>query len=203
MLNIAKLFVQCKQIYKPIFISGFGIQVLTYYCATGYPTLHFDDEKKYHLDYSTGDYYVRKGLKWVPIGNTGLHYSKVLDGLSSNSKRTLMHPRDSSIYISNCYEQIAFIRKVYLQHWLMRGLPLEFKVYASNTWDSHPVNIQSKNLPLIHNNYKTLAESIRGPQITIHEDSICVQFDISPKYPESVKVMFNFLEKYMKDAYVT
>eukprot|EP00826_Nyctotherus_ovalis_P001390 TRINITY_DN10210_c0_g1_i2.p1 TRINITY_DN10210_c0_g1~~TRINITY_DN10210_c0_g1_i2.p1 ORF type:complete len:225 (-),score=32.04 TRINITY_DN10210_c0_g1_i2:371-1045(-) len=217
---------QCKETGKPIFVSGFGMQILVYYCATAYAPLNFIDDKGstldsllsldpnisngIFLDSSTGDYYERDVKKgWVAMGNTGLHYSQSLEGGELvNSKRGLIRPRNDTslhniLYINNNHEQITVIKKLYLQHWVVRDLPPEFKVYSRNTWDPHPVNIQSAGICLVRSNYRVLAESARGPQIAVHEDSVCVQFDVLPRYAESVVVLFGFLQKYMRDAYVS
>lgn len=107
------------------------------------------------------------------------------------------------MYINNNYEQVTVIKKLYNQHWIFEGISSEFKVCSKNTWEPHPTNIKLENLPLVHSNYKILAESNRGPQVAIHEYSICVQFDITAKYPESSIILFNFLKKYMNSIYVS
>ena len=66
----------------------------------------------------------------------------------------------------------------------MEGLPQEFVVENRNTWDPHPINIT--NLAVIEKNYDSLAESDRGPQIAIHKNTLSVQFQIDPKYKETV-----------------
>lgn len=202
------------------------MQILAYYCATAYAPLSFIDDKGstlnsllsldlntsngMFLDFSTGDYYERDAKReWVAVGNTGLHYSQSLEGGDLvNSKRGLIRPRNDAglhyiLYINNNHEQITVIRKLYLQHWLVKDLPPEFKVYSRNTWDPHPVTVQSAGIGLVRSNYRVLAESVRGPQIAVHEDCVCVQFDVLSKYAESVAVLFGFLQKYMRDAYVS
>jgi hypothetical protein len=106
------------------------------------------------------------------------------------------------LYINNNYEQITTIKKIYNQHWLLQGLPVEFKVSSKNTWDPHPVNIKLENLHLLHSNYRVLATSLRGPQIAEHENTICVQFDITKKYPETLGLLENFLKKHIPETYV-
>lgn len=36
MRNIGDLFAQCKETNKPMLVTGCGVQMLAYYCATGY-----------------------------------------------------------------------------------------------------------------------------------------------------------------------
>jgi len=87
------------------------------------------------------------------------------------------------------------VKKQYVSHWAVDGLPQEFVVENKNTWDPHPVNIT--NVELVSRNYDTIAESERGPQIVEHLNSLCVQFHVDPKYKESVKVLSNFIRRKM------
>ena len=63
-------------------------------------------------------------------------------------------------------------------------MPQEFLLENRNSWDSHPTNITNVNY--VHKNYDILAESERGPQITMHFNSVCTQFNIDKRYKESV-----------------
>jgi len=113
------------------------------------------------------------------------------------------NPKDSidpTIYFNYPQEQIVSIRKLRYSHWLVKDIPLKFKVYSANTWDPHPINISDINT--IHSNYRILADSNRGPQIIEHELSICTQFDISTKYPETILLLKNYICKQIKDVYV-
>jgi len=173
------------------------------------------------LDSITGDYfsydqvffnkssYKKDKKEWIPKGNAGIHLRRSADEYKSAGsfykKPLIYHPKkdtDSFLYANSMYEQITEIKKIYLQHWLLRGLPVQFKILARNKWDPHPINIKSSVINIIHSNYKILAESKKGPQIAEHENCICVQFELSPKYPDGMKILENFIEKHLRDIYV-
>lgn len=96
-------------------------------------------------------------------------------------------------YKSGPDEQIIVIKKVFLQHWLLKGMKNAFPAKTKNTWDPHPINIT--NISAIKRNYTTLAESNRGPQIAEHMSSIVLQFEINPKYPDSIQLLKNFITR--------
>ena len=98
-----------------------------------------------------------------------------------------------SLYPSTCDECVVAIRKTYLQHWLVKDLKPEFKVRATNKWHPHPINIA--HIAAVKDNYKILAESAKGPHVAQHKHCVVVQFEISAKYPASVQILRNFIEK--------
>lgn len=53
------------------------------------------------------------------------------------------------------------VKKQYISHWLMEGIPQEFIIENKNSWDPHPINIT--NLTVVKVNYDTMAQSERGP----------------------------------------
>ncbi len=119
-------------------------------------------------------------------------------------KPSVYRPKKGAVeelYPNSSEEHVAFVKKVQLQHWALRGLPQEFKVFARNRWDPHPVNIT--NLAVVRENYRILVESERGPQIIEHENALAIQFVVSPKYPESVQVLANFVRKRALDIFCT
>ena len=63
-------------------------------------------------------------------------------------------------------------------------MPLSFLVTNTNSWDPHPVNITS--VQAVGENYLTLAESARGPQIAEHLNTIAVQFYVERGKKETV-----------------
>ena len=54
----------------------------------------------------------------------------------------------------------------------------------TNSWDPHPVNITS--VQAVGENYLTLAESARGPQIAEHLNTLAVQFYVERGKKETV-----------------
>lgn len=59
---------------------------------------------------------------------------------------------------------------------------------CSNSWDIHPVNSADTD-----NIYKIFAESNRGPMVIMLSNTICTQFHINQKYPETVQMLQNFV----------
>ena len=54
---------------------------------------------------------------------------------------------------------------------------------------------------LVKQNYVILAESEKNPVIIEHFNTVTVQFYISSNYPESVRVLQNFIRKKMGDIH--
>jgi len=98
----------CKQTNKHLFVSGFGVSMLTYYCATNCAEIHVINGAQkgsaieeittvpeeiltrltkgdVFLDYSSGDYYAYKQevTEWQPEGNVSLHYTRKSTMLTS------------------------------------------------------------------------------------------------------------------------
>lgn len=150
--------------------------------ATGHNPLKKKD--LVFLDNLTGDYYVynEHTNEWKPSGNVGLHYSRALASLGGGiggdlvkkvstyqAKATDLQPQ---LFFSKLTDVKCTIKKQYISHALMEGLPQEFVVDNRNTWDPHPVNIT--NMSLVEKLYDTLAESERGPQVCTHKNTLVV-----------------------------
>lgn len=83
------------------------------------------------------------------------------------------------------------------QHWALKDLPAEFKVFRRSSWAVHPVNVTAGNLKVVQSVYTVLGEGANGPLITEHGNTLCAQFDVSPLYPETVLLLHNFLRKHL------
>ncbi len=101
------------------------------------------------------------------------------------------------LYASKLSESKCCIKKQYYTHWLFEKVRSQFLVENKSSWDTHPVNIT--NVAVVHQNYKVLAESERGPVIIEHLNTIACQFYVSNQYPESVKILENYIKKKIKD----
>ena len=64
------------------------------------------------------------------------------------------------------------ILKQALNHFMCQGLPQEFLVDASNSWDPHPVNLDVRSVGVVTQNYVVLAENSRAPVVAIHKLSL-------------------------------
>jgi hypothetical protein len=62
------------------------------------------------------------------------------------------------------------LRKNFMSHWILQGVPYEFVVENLNTWDPHHVSIV--NTETVEFSYTALAEGERGPQIAEHKNTI-------------------------------
>ena len=105
--RIKLLFEMCKATNKTLFACGFGMQLLSHFCAIGEQSLRVINGgekggllKTIHeykakpellsnlspdsvfLDYATGDFYSHDKYEghWRPKGNVGMHYCKALEG---------------------------------------------------------------------------------------------------------------------------
>ncbi len=153
----------------------------------------------FFLDNVTGDLYSYHAQKveWIPKMNAGLHNAKAAESFDSLGKYVIKTPaykpktsEDYTLsYISKDVEDICSIKKVYLQHWILQGLPFEFKVASKHSWHVHQFNFVNPNKTFI-----VMAESPRGPQI-ISFGSFCVasQFPVNKKYSTTIQLIKNFI----------
>lgn len=211
----------CKKTGKRLFVSGCGLQMLTYYIATNYTFMNVVNgkgrggdmrqarvprgplaESDFFLDSATGDYYRFDQLakKWIPVGNTGLH-SRLAAEEFGRGGNYVLRPRvyhigkqsveAEIIYTQTSDERIIRVKKPLLRHWTVRDLSPEFRARCTNIWEPHPVNLV--NIRSVGENYRLVADSDRGPQIVTHENTLAVQFHVSHRYPETMQVLRNFV----------
>ena len=160
---------------------------------------------EYFLDNVTGDLYSYNSIKneWMPKMNVGIHNAKAAQSYDSLGKFIIKTPvykpktrGDHSLsYVSKELEDVCFLKKVYLQHWVLQGLPYEFKIPAKNSWHIHQFNFVNPRKTFV-----TMADSSRCPQM-IYFDSFCVGtlFDINRKYGATIKILENFIQTKVKE----
>jgi hypothetical protein len=159
--------------------------------------------------------YYKDKSQWFPDGNCGLHYTNSAEAYGSmgayfqKSKMYKVKPmKEIEVNCINMYESLCTIKKPYVQHWLLKDLPLSFKVTKKNKWDAHPVNIQKDCINNVGTNYVVLGETDRGPQIIEHKSTIALQCHFDINYEESVIILRNYIAKkaadirYRKDSCV-
>ena len=137
----------------------------------------------------------------MPTANTGLHYARNANSAFTgqfvqNVKVYRGGPKIRDIYDvykSNQSEAICFIKKSYVQHWALAGLPQKFLVSAKNAWDPHPVNVTQ--VGLVGPNYHVLADNEKGPSIVEHKNTLATLFHIDPKHAETVQILENFVKQ--------
>lgn len=146
--------------------------------------------------------------EWLPKGNVGLHNYLAAEDYNGHGKyfkkQATYQPKPLNekevLYKNTSEEIIAKIKKIYIQHWIFKGIKEEFRTKSINRWDPHPINITDiKNVKSI---YKVLAESVRGPQVAEHNNCISVQFEICPKYPETIQIIKNFISRKLLEIQV-
>eukprot|EP00831_Metopus_contortus_P079456 TRINITY_DN7906_c0_g1_i1.p1 TRINITY_DN7906_c0_g1~~TRINITY_DN7906_c0_g1_i1.p1 ORF type:complete len:512 (+),score=43.92 TRINITY_DN7906_c0_g1_i1:76-1611(+) len=154
------------------------------------------------LDNTTGDFYKlvhqKQSKNWVPTGNVGLHNHLQADKFGTPGKyfiKTQTFSTSGGEFPLIAGYQKVTIKKIYLTHFLLEGVPREFMAATRNTWDPHPINLPK--IQEISTNYRTLAENSRGPMIIEHGTTIAVQFDIdSIQNPPTQTLLNNFIHYY-------
>ncbi|KRX09716.1 hypothetical protein PPERSA_02588 [Pseudocohnilembus persalinus] len=179
------------------------------------------------LDNVTGDFYRynQKTREWVPYANTGVHNRKLAqenpfpgkivmktDGKKKYNKRLhlfsqilkkcqyLVFRVDTKnkeivqIFEGQGNETICYVKKIILNHYLFQDVELQFMIPFKNSWDVHKINFPNSNLT-----FSIMADSKFCPQIIKQgEHIISTQFSISQKYPETIKILKNFIQNGLK-----
>lgn len=162
------------------------------------------------LDTKSGDFFVfgSKERCWVPKGNTGLvsHSSDHARdyGAKTNSARAGTKPAAThrhrgggelshSLYLSKRGETKCCIRLELACHALFTSVAhREFLVNCKSKWD-----LDEEIASTGANRYRVLLDSSRGPMLIEFGNCVGSHFSISKEYPESVKLLRNFvLAKY-------
>ena len=153
---------------------------------------------EFFLDHVTGDLYNYNydTNEWVAKANVGIHYEKAAQEYQSLGryiiKAPVYHARsirpDRSLYLSRNTEAICYLKKIYLQHWAVQGLEMEFKVPFKNAWNVHAIAFTNPKKSFI-----VLAEGDRGPQVIELKNILATQFEINTKYPSTLVPLNNFV----------
>ena len=69
----------------------------------------------------------------------------------------------------------------------------EFVAINESMWDPHPIGM--KTTSAYDKNYKTIADSEKGPEVIEHFNTVAVQFHIEKKYSATVEILNNFVNK--------
>jgi len=83
------------------------------------------------------------------------------------------------------------IRKAYISHWIVENVKGEFICENINTWMPHYIELTSPEVVLAFPS--TIVDGEKSPQLVEHENSICLQFPIKLKHPETIKILENFI----------
>lgn len=96
------------------------------------------------------------------------------------------------VFKSNIHEAICFLKKSYVQHWALAGLPQKFLISAKNAWDPHPVNVTQ--VRIVGPNYHSLADCERGVRIIEHKNTLATLFHVDYKHSETITIVENFIK---------
>jgi len=93
-----------------------------------------------------------------------------------------------NIYVSRNTEVIGYLKKIYLHHWALQDLPMEFLIPFKNSWYVHSFAFTNKS-----KKFDILSECEKGPVIVEFKNILATQFEIDPKYPETHIPLKNFI----------
>ena len=110
------------------------------------------------------------------------------------SKHYIESP-DISVITSKLTDVKWELIKEQLSHYLLKDLPFEFWVTNTNQWDPHP--LKPTSITGSPERYLQLAESVDGPQIISHKNTIATQFYIMKEQAETITLLNNFIKYYV------
>ena len=221
--SLAKFVELCKLSNKVLYAGGVALEILIYYLSIGsineYNIINSKGEIKaieeinmispqylngikkndIFLDFVTGDLleYRNNENMWEPIMNIGLHHQISAEKYFSRGKFVLTDRFKGKDYIKNesamntfCHEIKVKITRQYVSHYLVQNCPIEFIGITSLEWFPHFVNVTAKKLQ-----FKTICQSIKGPIVIEHENTIGIALHSQEKFKDSVKILENFIKK--------
>lgn len=154
------------------------------------------------IDPVTGDLleYDSKSGKWRATLNVGIH-NKYMQESIEFGKHVMPRPRfiinsvkkEYEITIGTSNESIVHLDKKLNQKPLFKGVEPSFLVSHSKGWVIHPITFVNPA-----KRFEILASSDISPQIINLENTIACLFPVSRKYPNSVKIMHNYLQIILK-----
>ena len=213
----------CKMTGKIVYLGGVGFEILIYYLATGarnefnfinakgeiqsieeiqnIPSKFLTNLKKNDnfLDFVTGDILEYRSVyhTWVPIMNVGLHKQIAAEKYMQRGKFVLPdgfkgkdYIKNKNTLVSNCHEIKVNVLRQYLSHYLLIDLPVEFVAFTTLTWFVHSFNVNFKKYQ-----FKVICQCDKGPVVIEHENSVGVAFHPQSNYPETIKILENFISK--------
>ncbi len=221
--SLAKFVELCKLSNKVLYAGGVALEILIYYLSIGsineYNIINSKGEIKaieeinmispqylngikkndIFLDFVTGDLleYRNNENMWEPIMNIGLHHQISAEKYFSRGKFVLTDRFKGKDYIKNesamntfCHEIKVKITRQYVSHYLVQNCPIEFIGITSLEWFPHFVNVTAKKLQ-----FKTICQSIKGPIVIEHENTIGIALHSQEIFKDSVKILENFIKK--------
>lgn len=152
----------------------------------------------FFMDHVTGDLYAynHEYEEWTAVTNIGLHYQRAAHEYNTIGKYVVKapvyHPKSfnsaNQFNFTESTETLCILKKHEYGHWLFEDVSPEFVVSWRTHWEVH-----SFGFPDPSKVFSILAESKVGPMIIEYPHIIGVQFDIQKRYPDSLKILKNFL----------
>lgn len=222
--KILVLLRMCFRAKKNLFCSGFGFQALIFMVASNYTSPYIrivntlrgtplNEIQKYSknlknltwndffLDNETGDFYSFHfdSAQWIPRFNAGLHYSRAAVGaqdIVGNFSKAASNRKVTKLQITNSDEVIVYIKKLFLSHWAVQGIELQFIAKQTAKWQLHPFNFLNHDF-----RFWIIAESAQGPQIILfqNEKVVATQFIVDRLFPETIKPLRNFIREKLRE----
>ena len=226
-LRLSEFVKLCKLTGKIVYLGGVGFETLVYYLATGarnefnfingkgeiqsieeiqkIPSNFLINLKKNDnfLDFVTGDILEYRSVyhTWVPIMNIGLHKQITAEKYMQRGKFILPdgfkgkdYIKNKETLVSNCHELNVNVLRQYLSHYLLNNLPVQFVAYSSLTWFPHFFNVNFQRYQ-----FKVICQCDKGPVVIEHENSVGVAFHPQSNYPETIKILENFIIRKFQD----
>ena len=220
---LSKFVELCKLSNKVLYAGGVALEILIYYLSIGsindyniinskgeiksieeinkIPLQYLKGIKKNELflDFVTGDLleYRNNDNFWEPIMNIGLHHHISAENYNYRGKFVLNENFKGKDFIKNknamntyCQEIKVKLTRQYVSDYLVKNCPLEFIGITSLEWFPHFVNVTAKKLQ-----FKTICQSVKGPVVIEHDNSIGVALHLQDKFPDSLKILENFIKK--------
>ena len=220
---LSKFVELCKLSNKVLYAGGVALEILIYYLSIGsindyniinskgeiraleeinkIPLQYLKGIKKneFFLDFVTGDLleYRNNDNFWEPVMNIGLHHHISAENYNSRGKFVLIENFRGKDFIKNknamntyCQEIKVKVTRQYVSEYLVKNCPLEFIGITSLEWFPHFVNVTAKKLQ-----FKTICQSLKGPIVIEHDNSIGVALHLQVKFPDSLKILENFIKK--------
>lgn len=139
------------------------------------------------------------------MGNFGLHNyyftkenkycSRVKKVKAYKPSKHHIESQDLPVVTSKLTDVKCEIITKHVSHYLLKDLPFEFLANSSNTWDPH--RVKPTSITGFNGAYLELAESDRGPQIAVHENTVVTQFYVLKQQPETSTLVNNFVLHYV------
>jgi len=219
----------CAITRKCLFASTFAMQMLIYYCATGFPDItvfngkgkggnlreiyNVAPEKVYRLkknevflDNASGDLYkFQPGTnEWKPIANTGLHHHSATVTFENHAlvkqTQTYKPKGHREIYTNFTGKNNEGFCHVKKQMLQHWAMKgLKFHEFLVGRQNAWDVHPFNASHPDLV--FTVLADGDYGPQVLSMDNIVATQFHTTAKHPETIILLDNFVSRKLKEMH--